>query len=61
MSKTKTILNRLLEKEKLLKIAQEIEHNEGEVDKATADQMAEEIFSKLFDQALEETGIKNLS
>lgn len=60
MSKRIDALNKILEQEKLLKMAQEVGQTISEVDESTADRLAEEIFEKLFDQTLEEAGIKDL-
>jgi uncharacterized protein Yka (UPF0111/DUF47 family) len=43
------LLNKMLEAETLYKMAQEVGSGEGEVDQATADRLANEIFDKLFD------------
>lgn len=47
------LLEKMLEEEKLLKMAQDATV-EGEVDQATADQLADQIFDQLFDQTLKE-------
>lgn len=60
MPKKISTLNKILEEEQILKMAQEVGQVQGEIDPATADRMAEEIFDKLFDQTLEEAGLKNL-
>lgn len=46
-------LEKMLEEEKLLKMAQDATI-EGEVDPAAADQMADQIFDQLFDETLRE-------
>lgn len=47
------LLEKLLEEEKLLKMAQDASI-EGEIDPAAADQMADQIFDQLFDETLKE-------
>lgn len=52
-NKKMTLLAKILEEEKLHKMAQEAGGPEGEVvDQATADRLAQEIFDKLFDEEL---------
>jgi|SRR5271166_2241019 len=53
-----SILQQIIEEDKLLKLGQETGTNEGAVEAASADKMAEEIFNKLFDEALVENGLK---
>jgi hypothetical protein len=47
------ILAKILEEEKLFKLAQEAGANMGEVDKTTADRLAEEIAAKLIQDELD--------
>ena len=48
-----TLLAKILEEEQLHKMAQEVGAGEGqEVDQATADRLAKEIFDKLFDEEM---------
>jgi hypothetical protein len=47
-----SILSKLIENDKIIKIAQEVGSGEGEIDKTTADRLAEEVFDKLFDDEL---------
>lgn len=55
MNKRMTLLAKILEEEKLQKLAQEATvEGVGEVDPATADQMADQIFDQLFDETLRE-------
>lgn len=49
MTNRKTILSRLLENKNLSKEAQMPETIEPQIDKATADKMANDIFDKIFD------------
>lgn len=51
MTNKKTVISRLLDEEAIEKLAQGVS-SEGEVDQATADRMAKEIFDKLYDEEL---------
>lgn len=52
-SKRMQVLAKIMEEEKLFKLAQEAGANMGEVDKATADRLAEEIAAKLLQEELD--------
>ena len=54
-----TILARILEEERLKKLAQEVQP-ETVVDTTSADAEADSIFNKLFDQTMEEMGLNKL-
>jgi uncharacterized protein Yka (UPF0111/DUF47 family) len=51
-SKKISTLIKLLDDEKILKMAQEIGAGEGEIDQVAADKMADQIFDQLFDDEL---------
>lgn len=56
MSKRLSILARILEEEKLQKLAQEATvEGVDEIDSTTADQMADQIFNQLFDETLQDS------
>lgn len=48
----KKVLSEIMENENLLKLAQELSNNATEVDQATADQIANQIFEQIFDEEL---------
>lgn len=52
-SKRMQVLAKLMEEEKLFKLAQEAGANMGEVDKANADRLAQEIADKLVQDELD--------
>jgi hypothetical protein len=55
MNKRMKLLTKILEQEKLQRLAQAATvEGEGEVDPTTADQMAEQIFDQLFDQTVKD-------
>ncbi len=51
-NKRMELLAKFLEEENLHKMAQEVGNEPGEIDQATADRMAKDIFDKLFDEEL---------
>lgn len=60
MSKKRiTMLAKILEAEKLKKLAEENVTEEA-VDPAMADKLADDIFNQLFDQTMEESGVNKL-
>jgi hypothetical protein len=52
-TKRMTLLAKMIEDEKIRKMAQDATA-EGEIDPATADQMAEQIFDQLFDETVKD-------
>lgn len=51
-NKRTTIMDKILEQERLRKEAQEVEPASAEIDQATADKLAKEIFDTIFDEEL---------
>jgi len=47
------LLAKIMEEERLFKMAQGIEQDTGEIDKETADRMAQEIFDQLFQEEVD--------
>lgn len=52
------LLTKLAEAEKIRKMAEELGNND--VDPATADQMAEQVFDKLFDEMVNDISLEKL-
>jgi hypothetical protein len=60
MSKLRlTILSKIIEQEELEKLGQQVE-GEPVVDTVAADKLADDIFNQLFDQTMDEAGLKKL-
>jgi hypothetical protein len=55
MSNRIKLLNKLMETERLHKIAQQTTVD-GEIDKTTADQLADKVFDQLFQEMVQEIG-----
>lgn len=53
MTIRKEILSQIIEESKIQKIAQEVGNQPGEIDKETADKLAEEIFDQLYKEELQ--------
>jgi len=58
-NKRMTLLTKMLEQEKLYKLAQEVGKDQI-VDATTADKLADDIFDQLFDDVLNEAGVSGM-